>query len=368
MQQISFDEIRNMKGLGSSMRMILKLFIDKGAKIQIIHEQLEPNERYFIVELEDLKIPLRSAKLNFYSVFNSLFAQTITVDKLKTFSFLKANQLPTPDTVLYKDSKRAREFLQKNNPIVVKPLDGAHGEGITTNVTSEAALATAITAAQSVNSQVLLQQQVVGDDYRLLFVDYEFVAAVKRTPATIVGDGNHNIQQLVEASNEKMAKLWAEIREGKVNDSDIKGSVSKTPIEEIVLARGKDFLNRVPKQGEEIQLLDKANVSLGGQTEDVTELVSKELTNTITNFLRTIDLPLCGVDVIAQDISAPVHKSSSYIIELNAAPGLRLHEHPTIGQSRAVCELVVEKLTEYYKVLQKSNNPGIITPDFTDNR
>lgn len=354
MKRLTFEEIRTLKGLGSSLRMVLKLFIDKGATIWLIHEQTEPNERYFIVDHEGLRIPLRSAKLNFYSTFNSLFAQTATVDKLKTFALLSAYDLPTPATEAYIDVDQAEQFMKAHGSIVVKPLDGAHGDGITTNVSSSDELQKAIQNAKTINEHVLLQQQVSGRDFRLLFIDYEFIAAVERVPASVLGDGQSTVQALLEARNEEMDKLWKNIRSGSVEDSEVNGSVSKTPIEEVLELHGQDFLSRVPGSGETVQVLDKANVSLGGQTRDVTEEVSPELTSSITQLLKEIDLPLCGVDVMSTDISAPVHKNISFIIELNAAPGLRLHQHPTYGPARPVCEAIVESLIKRYKVLQKT--------------
>lgn len=350
MKVLTLNEIAAMKGNGSSMRTVLSYFIHKGATVYLLHEDMaEVTERYFLVQYENLEIPLRAFNLNFYSIYNSHLARSITSNKLNSGSILKALKLPTPDTLLLSTIEKAETFLKNHSECVVKPVRGAHGDGITTGITDYDKLQRAIQQAQCIDQQVLIQQQVSGYDHRLLFIDYEFIAAVKRVPASITGDGAQTIRQIVEVLNAKISILWRAIRNGVEQADQTRGSISKIPIEEIIAARGEDFLDQVPPAGKRVQVLDKANVSLGGQTQDVTDAVNDELTLQIANLLRKIGLPLCGVDVLSTDISSPLSENKSYIIELNAAPGLRLHELPTEGQPRQVCALIAESLIKYYQ-------------------
>jgi cyanophycin synthetase len=351
MRQITFKDVQAMKGNGSSMRFVLKSFFERGAEVFIIHESVtkETIERYFIVKYQGLTIPLRANNLNFYSVYNSALSLTITNDKLKSQDFLEEWGIPTPATQCYDDDHAAGAFLAEHDTVVVKPRVGAHGEGITVGLTSPKQLTTAIEAAKRIHPDVFLQQQVTGDDHRLLFVDYKFVAAVKRTPAAVTGDGQRTVQQLVKAENQRKTQLLAAIRRGSEEADATKGSISPTPLEEVIAARGQAFLATIPKPGEMVSVVDKANVSLGGQTHDITDRVNRELTDQISRLLKNIELKICGVDVLSTDIASAPDQRKSFVIELNGAPGLRLHEQPMEGQARPVCALVADSLIAYYK-------------------
>lgn len=339
-----------MRGNGSSMRIILWYFISKGAVIELIDEELGKDiERFFIVHYDGFKIPLHSYSLNFHSVFNSAIALTITNDKLKTNAIMDAWGIPTPATMLYKDIKDAENFIAKNGLSLIKPRVGAHGDGITLSINDKITLEKAVIKAQTIHPDVLLQQQVSGKDYRLLFIDYKFVAAVERRPASVIGDGVSTIRDLIGSSNNKKSVLRAEIRSGVIGADESRGSISKTPVDEVVAAKGEAYLEIIPKKNQSITVLDKANVSLGGETFDVTDNINNELCKNISEMLQHIGLPLCGVDVLSTDISSPLSENQSKVIEINSAPGLRLHEFPTEGQQRRVCAMIAESLITYHK-------------------
>lgn len=354
MQQVDYKTVTAMLGNGSSMRGVLRCFAEKGAKIFVLYDQKNANhrERYFLVKYEELTIPLRAYRLNFTSSLNSLLAQTITTDKGKTWIVAKAYNLPVPETEKFVSYDFANSFLRRFHSVVVKPAKGSHGNGITVGIEDKGVLKQAVSEAQRLCPDVLIQQHIKGEDYRLLFVDYTFVAAVRRSPAEIVGDGTHTIHELVSSSNEERRKQWYAVRDGSLDGDKIVGSMSMTPLVEIERARGKAFLGTVPALGETVKLLDKANVSLGGQTEDVTDIVNTDLCKRIEKLLRSIDLPLCGVDIMSTDIASSPSEGKSFLIELNAAPGLRLHESPTIGTQRPVCGLVADALIRKYRAVQ----------------
>lgn len=349
MHKLQLADIAGMKGNGSSTRGVLKCLLDKGADVYLLQEGPgSPPERFFLVKYDNLQIPLRTYKLNFYSVLNSHLAVKITSNKQTSASVLQAYGVPTPQTLLYEDSAQAESFLAQHSTCVVKPRQGSHGEGITMGVKDVAGLHAAVTTAQEISSEVLIQPQVTGEDFRLLFINYKFVAAVKRLPAFTTGDGKNTVRQLVESSNQKISELWKDILAGKQDADSTRGSISKTPLEEIVASHGEEFLNSVPAVGEQVTLVDKANVSLGGQTVDVTDSVNHELARQLTNMLETLGLPLCGVDVLSSDIGNDPDKGKSMVIELNASPGLRLHELPSQGTPRPVYKMVADALVDYY--------------------
>lgn len=352
MAYLSYRQICSMKGNGSSARHLLKYFIEKGAQVMLIDECIQENyvNRLFIIELDGLRIPVKSHKLNLYSALNSALSLDITNNKLRSFELLKQFNINTPYTCHYLPSMLLEEILKIAPALVVKPRVGSHGEGISVGVNNLKDLQKAINSALEVDDEVLIQQKVAGQDYRLLFIDYKFVAAVRRDPAKVTGDGKKNVEQLINDYNENISRVWENIRRGNETDDSIRGSVSKIPIQEVRDARDGDFLDYVPSVDEAVSVLDKANVSLGGQTEDVTDEVDTRLIKRLAVLLRHIDLPICGVDVISEDIG---NMDKSYVIELNGAPGLRLHEFPTIGKARPVLRLYAETLIKFYQQLAK---------------
>lgn len=352
MRGLSYGQICAMKGNGSSMRHVLKYFIDKGGSVELAYESSAPSvERFFVVHYDGLSIPLRAWDLNFYCVFNSHLARTVASDKIAFQALFSESEVLVPAGILHTDISTTEAFLQNHNTIVVKPRSGAHGDGITVGVQNTESLRQAIDQAQTIHDQTLVQQQVTGDDFRLLFINHRFVAAVKRTPASITGDGIHSIRQLVEQANKQRIQTARNVRSGIQSADQTRGALSPTPLKEVVAARGEDFLEYLPSKGEIVQVVDKANVSLGGQTIDVTDQVNHKLTDALAKSLKNIGLSLCGVDIMSSDIGSDPSQQKSFVIELNAAPGLRLHELPTEGQSRPVCGMVAESLIEYYKKL-----------------
>lgn len=347
-KSVTYTDLCSFRKLGSSARLVLKECINRGAEVYLLYDD-EAGERFFSIYYEDLIIPLRSNNLNLYTLLNSRYANAITTDKLKTYVHLLQNDIPTPKTVLYSDEKHALDFMTEHGRVVVKPLDGAHGEGITMHVETIEDLSKAVTHARQISEQVLLQKELLGDDFRLLFIDYAFVAAVKRVPAFVIGTGTETVAELVEQENNRKSQLLADLSSGKIDDSQALGSISTTPLEEIVSARGEDFLAYIPQANEHVALVDKANVSLGGQTVDVTDQVSADLVKKIESVMRAYDLALCGVDVLSTDISS---STDSSVIEINSAPGLRLHECPYEGAKREISSLVVDKMIEKSRVLK----------------
>ena len=350
-REIDFNDVAALKSNSTDIRDVLKCFFDRGAKVFLLYESPQSDgtiERFFLVRYENILIPLRGYKLSFYCVLNSALAHVITSDKVKTQALLEAWGAPVPETIYYTSLDEARSFIKRHGSIVVKPHRGSRGDGITVGVSNDIELDRALSAAKAVYSKVLLQQHVRGDDYRLVFINHEFVAAAKRAPASVTGDGTKSVQELIDAHNAIVDDYMEGMRNGSQEPSSL-GHTKKIPINEVIATRGSEILGRVPGRGETVRLLDKANVSLGGLTKDVTDSVNRELIDDIAGLLRNLGLAFCGVDVLSTDIASSPGEGRTYIIEINAAPGLRMHEMPAEGEPRHLSAMVTDALVDYYR-------------------
>lgn len=234
--------------------------------------------------------------------------------------------LPLPPSATFTDFEQALAFLTKHKKIVVKPVDAAHGHGVTTNITSKTELKKALSRAKKWSQKpVLLQKMVAGSDVRLLIIDGKFVAAVKRVPATVIGDGKHTLAELIERENEKPHR-----------SSGKRGKLGVIPFK---VAR--DFLKRkvskVPKKGEKVAVVGVSNTSLGGHAEDITDAIPAELRRLAEKYAQLLQLPVCGIDLL-------MSKKCYYFLEANACPGFGPHHHPRVGKARNVTAKFVDMI------------------------
>ena len=225
-------------------------------------------------------------------------------------------------------------FRRVGPPVAVKPIDGHQGKGITLDVTGEAELAAAFesAAAYSRYGDVLIEEMVQGRDYRVLVVKGRMVAAAERRPAAVVGDGLHAVRELVEIENMKSKRGVGHTRA--LSRIRLGASTERS------LARQGLTLDSVPDAGRHVQLSETANLSTGGTAADVTDLVHPDVRHTCERAARVVGLDICGVDLVSRDISRP----GGGIVELNAAPGLRMHVAPSEGVARSVGAAIVEAL------------------------
>jgi len=221
-------------------------------------------------------------------------------------------------------------------PLVVKPVGGNHGRGITVNIKNYEDALVAFHAAKIVSPKVIIEKYITGEDYRLLVINNVLVAAAKRSPAHIIGDGKLTIKELVDEVNKDPRRGYGHenvLTKITIND------LTKTIIS------GKGYTeDSVPKEGEKVILKDTANLSTGGTAEDVTDIVHPSNVSMAERISKIIDLDICGIDIMTTDISQPLEDTGGAVLEVNAGPGFRMHLAPTTGLPRNVAAPVVDKL------------------------
>jgi len=273
-------------------------------------------------------------------------AVDIACDKEKTKSTLRNASFPVPEGDIITDRKELFEVIQDMGfPLALKPHNGNQGKGVSLNLNSEAEVVAAFERAKSFSNEIIVEKYFEGMDFRLLVVNYQLVAAAKRTPAMITGDGISNIRELIIQTN-------LDPRRGDHHETILTKIKLDNHTEDYLKSQGM-AIDHVPAKGQEIYLKRTANLSTGGTSEDVTDYVHPEIIAMAERVARTIGLDICGIDFICEDISLPLKEGKGVIIEVNAAPGLRMHTHPFKGKPRQVGEAIVDML------FHKNNNGRI---------
>lgn len=308
--------------------------------------------RYIVEELQKrdihpdiLELPNGGTLLNFFYAGSFRFisgvspdlsastGRTISNDKYIAHILATKLGISSPETILYTDTQVAKAFLKKHARVVVKPLDGAHGDGITTNVTNEKELTMALEKATKVSASVLLQEYVEGDDYRVLVIDGEVVAASLRTPAAVTGDGVHTIRELIDHEN-KTNQLRGSNYTKPQNYIDVRAA-------ELYLGK---VINSIPEKGEPVNVVGTANIGTGGAAENKTSELPPSLKIESARFAKATGLFICGVDFLYDTV-----KGKWYFIEVNSSPSFGLHVSPLKGDSIDVHKVFVERLLKAYE-------------------
>jgi cyanophycin synthetase len=264
-------------------------------------------------------------------------AVEIASDKALTKQLLDSVGLPVPKGDVVKSAEEAVQVAAAlRAPVAVKPLDANQGKGVTTGITTPQDIRTAFQHAYEYSSHVMVEKYIAGDDYRVLVVGDKVIAASRRSPPQVVGDGVASIRVLVEIENRNPLRA-----EGHG------GVLTKIPLdavtEHVVAAQGYK-LDSVPSLGKTVVLRRNANLSTGGTAEDVTALLHPDIARACVRSAQRIGLDVAGIDLVCRDIGRALEQQGGAIIEVNAAPGIRMHEHPTHGSSRRAGEAIVENL------------------------
>ena len=267
----------------------------------------------------------------------SAISESIAQDKDLTKMLLDAAGVPVPmgrSVTTAEEAWAAAEEL--GGPVVVKPRDGSQGRGVAVNIETRERVIQAFEVAEEISSEVIVERYIPGHDFRLLVVGGALVAASRRDPPQVTGDGVQTIRQLVD----------------QVNADPLRGdghatSLTKIRFDDIALAtlkkQGFDA-DSVPPSGTLIFLRNNANLSTGGSATDVTDEVHPEMAARAVSAARMIGLDICGVDVVAESVLYPLEDQHGGVVEVNAAPGLRMHLNPSFGKGRAVGEAIIANM------------------------
>lgn len=261
----------------------------------------------------------------------------IADDKEYTKKILAEIGIPVPEGISAGDLAEARSVADKiGYPVVVKPLVGNHGRGISVNVQDEEELEAAYQMAKKIWADVLIEKLLVGADFRILVINGKFVAAAKREPAFVIGDGSSTVQELI-------AKINDDPKRGVGHEKNLT-RISIDTMTERILAGQAISLETVLPAGEKQYLKSTANLSSGGTAVNVTENVHPLVKLMAERIARIIGLDVIGIDIVAPTLQEPLQKNIGGVVEVNAAPGFRMHLDPTAGQPINVGVPVVDLL------------------------
>ncbi len=267
----------------------------------------------------------------------SSIAVDIACDKEETKNLLEAAEIPVPrGRIVYSDEGLKEALERISYPIVTKPVDGNHGKGATTNINNWDDALRGLEAAKKYSRGVIVEKFITGQDHRVLVINYKFVAAAIRKPASVIGDGISNIQALIDKINEDPRRGYGHektLTQIKVDDFTLD-----------MLAKANLNLESILPKGEEILLKPTANLSTGGTATDVTDMVHPDNIFMCERIARIIGLDICGIDIMAENLTEPVKDNGGAILEVNAAPGFRMHIDPAEGIPRNVAEPVIDML------------------------
>ena len=267
----------------------------------------------------------------------SLIAAELAGNKAAAKALLHDIGLPVPQGEVvrnFDDALRAARRLSW--PVVVKPLNGNHGRGVTIGVHNESSLHTAFLEAQKFSRQIILEREIPGNDHRILVVNGKVVAVAQRVPAHVESDGVHSVAALIEAVN-------ADTKRGNGHENVLTRIVVDEVSHKLLAKQGLD-LSFVPHPGQIITLRDTANLSTGGTAIDRTNVIHPDNAAIAIQAAAAIGLDVAGIDLLSPDISQSVRVTGGGIVEVNAAPGLRMHLHPTAGTPHDVARPIIASL------------------------
>lgn len=266
-----------------------------------------------------------------------VLAADLVSDKNLTKLMLAENGIPVPDGVVVTTAQEAvNAWRQMDKLVAVKPLCGNQGKGVTVKINTAAEVERAFSVAYEFDKHVLVEEYIWGRQYRLCIINGRLVAASERIPAYIVGDGEHTVEELIAA----------------VNRDPLRGDGHGKPLTKIMIdavavgVLAKQHINRkdVPAKGQEVYIRYNANLSNGGTAVDVTDKVHPETRLLAERAADIVGLDIAGVDIVAADIARSIYGKNGAVIEINAAPGIRMHQYPTAGKMRDVGGEIVNYL------------------------
>jgi cyanophycin synthetase len=264
-------------------------------------------------------------------------AVDIACNKDETKKLLQDSAIPVAKGVTISDPADLPWAIKTVGfPLVFKPLDGNHGKGATINVKTAEDSEAAFEYAQKYSRKVIVEKFITGYDFRVLVIDNKLVAAALRVPAHVKGNGNLTIQELIDKENEDPRRGYG--HENVLTEI----TVDRDTLD--LLAKKEYTLETVLPAGEVIYLKSTANLSTGGTSIDVTDLVHSQNIFLCERIARVIGLDICGIDIMAPNLTHPLTENGGVVLEVNAAPGFRMHLAPSEGLPRNVAAPVIDML------------------------
>jgi cyanophycin synthetase len=261
----------------------------------------------------------------------------LACDKEDTKFLLEQAEVEVPrGDIISRESNLEAACDYVGYPLVIKPIDGNHGRGITVDINTYEEALEAFHIAKEVSRRVIVEKFITGEDYRLLVINHVLVAAAKRTPAHVIGDGKSTVKELIDKVNEDPRRGYGH--------ENVLTMITVNELTKTIIKDAGYTLDSVISKGERLILKDTANLSTGGTAEDVTDIVHPSNVSMAERISKIIDLDICGIDIMTSDITQPLSDTGGAILEVNAGPGFRMHLAPTTGLPRNVASPVVDKL------------------------
>ncbi|HVY28757.1 MAG TPA: cyanophycin synthetase [Polyangiaceae bacterium] len=267
----------------------------------------------------------------------SAIGEAIAQDKELTKSLLATIGVPVPEGRVCKTAEQAWAAAQAIGlPVAIKPRKGNQGKGVSTALDTREAVVTAHDIAVAYDGETIVERHLFGSDHRLLVIGDKLIAAARREPPSVVGNGRSTIAELV-----------AEENKNPLRGDDHSTSLSKLRLDAIGLEHLAELgltADSVPAAGQKVSLRKNANLSTGGSATDVTDTVHPEVAARAIEAARMVGLDVAGIDVVATRIDQPLEVTRGAIVEVNAAPGLRMHLEPSAGKGRDVGQAIVDMM------------------------
>ncbi|MGJ8684882.1 MAG: cyanophycin synthetase [Nonlabens sp.] len=263
----------------------------------------------------------------------------LACDKEDTKYLLEQAEVEVPRGDIIRRERSLEEACRYvGYPLVIKPVDGNHGRGITVDIQNyEDALVAFNHAKDSSRSgAIIVEKFITGQDYRLLVINNKLVAGAIRTPAHVIGDGKSTVKELVDRVN-------SDPRRG-FGHENVLTKITINELTETIIKDAGYTVDSVIAHGEKLILKDTANLSTGGTAEDITDIIHPANVSMAERISKIIDLDICGIDIMTTDISQPLSETGGAVLEVNAGPGFRMHLAPTTGLPRNVASPVIDKL------------------------
>jgi cyanophycin synthetase len=263
----------------------------------------------------------------------------LACDKEDTKHLLEQAEIEVPRGDIIRRERSLKEACRYvGYPLVIKPVDGNHGRGITVDIQNyEDALQAYHHAKDSSRSgAIIVEKFITGEDYRLLVINNVLVAGAIRTPAHVIGNGESTVQELID-------KVNSDPRRG-FGHENVLTKITTNELTQTIIKDAGYTLESIIAKGERLILKDTANLSTGGTAEDITDIIHPANVSMAERISKIIDLDICGIDIMTTDISKPLSDTGGAVLEVNAGPGFRMHLAPTTGLPRNVAAPVIDKL------------------------